>query len=1298
MVSQAQVSAPAPKLGDADIVKVENNSKTLFMAIDSLNRKFDRMTEFGDPMATYSDQNVKKVIAAMEAYNAALKPFNGNKDLIPISGKDDQQKLAAINRWLGKKDDAPLDPATVKIISDKAKTAFNVVNNYMLSIAAMDTVPAATVATTGAKVDSAATLAAALRAQQPAPVAPALAATVPTPVTAQKPAPTVELPQVSISASVPKPVAPAPVAAAPQLMTVAVTDPIRKSIDDLRFISEYASASKIQDAARKLLASLTKADTDATQAQTTLPVGSTKRAKAEKARTDANKAATKFVEANLNAAEAAQLKTVAAPFRQHPRYREVAQLSQDLDGIESQTSHDIKRLLPGIWLVGETQMGQMIDSLKAAASSLKAGKDADRMQLGYAIAVFDAEQKLYRRILTEFVATPTGVTLSLLSQSTMPGKEKLVAMLQANLNSVRTFLSKAEIAYPVMADLFNSASTDERAVKMLVDAWNYSQIPENQARLKQLNMGQDLTDAFSEAVKIMSDKTFNPYITPTYTYERRKAIAANYLGVTEVTDRQLIKVEKEIAQLFMNSAEYKYDDAFLAIYEISAKITKPMEGPVAETEQSLARLRALRGVIDQNYSEFVKTELTKGQVKDASVDKAREFLQNAISATKKSGLKEDDPLMKVADKLAKGTDKTPEAAIATYQAAASLIAIREAQLWITTPALQWGGYLPADSVAANDALTKATQTYLATFSGTVPFHPNLARTLAEDAILASAPPLLATTDAPATLITYGKYMTDENGAASAVQAELLHLNLMLKNMNAPDFIRPSVQRAMENAQVADVFASLDLRVGRSTPVDNQYGFPVMGKTPTRFGITRTKVDINIDKELVPHEDRFDRGGYLNNEVARQHNLAANQGAPSVLRGFNSNATSYGQMQLDANVALLAKAGDEGKRLAESEKARINDLRSKVIAITVNSMHMKADQLLLPQMVVSMQQAAGDFAPPSRTPTPKSMADAVNKNFIMVLDIRIAELEHRLGGATVLRDGKPIMISELANAKDDRTIANARAFLTVAKGIREKAGGFVSGREFQEAIAAAENGISLLSDENLGKIERPKTRVGTYVVLDQPARDLVQNTCTYTVLETHFRTADGRDLTQEQYDKEFGPHRLQYHWYAWDSFTRLNAKSQKVNVEYLYHPYYIGVDDSSQAGYAPKYVGEVMRGATVKMPDGTTVTGDFVVRARLTEYAPGNPQWEPVDKGKTLNSENVLFQLEAGTRSPMNNDIFRGTLAKVRSNAMEPFSTSTFNPIGLIHHQADVSVVVVPKPLNPEYAKPVSVVIPKPANK
>jgi hypothetical protein len=91
----------------------------------------------------------------------------------------------------------------------------------------------------------------------------------------------------------------------------------------------------------------------------------------------------------------------------------------------------------------------------------------------------------------------------------------------------------------------------------------------------------------------------------------------------------------------------------------------------------------------------------------------------------------------------------------------------------------------------------------------------------------------------------------------------------------------------------------------------------------------------------------------------------------------------------------------------------------------------------------------------------------------------------------------------------------------------------------------------------------------------------------------------------------------------------------------------------------RYAGEVMRSVT--LTDGTR--GDFVVKVRPSGLAPSvGPEWVPiVETDGRVRPENVLYQVEAGSLTPVRDARLEANISVARERATNMDTVVEFAP-------------------------------------
>jgi hypothetical protein len=971
-------------------------------------------------------------------------------------------------------------------------------------------------------------------------------------------------------------------------------------------------------------------------------------------------------------------------------------------------------------------MEQMLTLLEAARTD--ASKVAEARQL------FQREQAFYRLILDQGVIPiadgavarihgshlPTRAeltaaerrdsvragTYSRTSHGKRNGREDLESSMQVRLTQARALSGQtAGIPFRVVADLYQSVTSDERTVNTLVDMWEYAR----GHGLDGMDQGDriPLWENYSIAAMTLVDPQFNPYNA--YSQQVRTRIVELHLGLTPgtaVSARQRQDAERAVIPALMQSKQYVHDDVLYGVYDqISRRAPLSNEGYV----QHVARLRSVRPVFETEYLPYQMGTRRVGaayvpvdQQSQERLTMARGFLETAVQLARDSGMAADDQLIQAANAWLAATATAPPAARipvvsdTLFQMALNLSTIREAELWAANAGMRPTGLAAATVTSARDIVGRARTAFLWNYSGLDgTYHPNIPRNYAEEAINMLAPRPLAVSEAPAMFASLAAYATPATEVtvadaanptsaerrSAAAAAEQRHISLLISLRDEATLFGPSAtDRAMSGRSLSGPFGALDFRMGRIGAVDQLGGFPNM----ERFAGRRRTTVSPVDQHWVPGENPGEeamasvahegldhyRWGQAYAELFRQTITRGDASTPSLLRMLNNAPDSW-----PIRTGTPYEAQD---RALKTEMQRI-----------AREYGLPADRPLLQSLTDRMAEISVSYS--SRDAAAQQRE--VNRLFLAVLDVRIAELSNRLGGNVVLADGQPIRVQDLKQSTvagtgaqrspspGVRYITRAEAALAEAQRVRRDAAGamdqdlFAGRIDPRIGIAVAEIGIESLTDGtggHLTDIPRPTVvtpEISAYVAQDaisierlsgDPRR--VRFSATRTMIQP--RTGSAVDL--DTYQRQHGQQNLTYYWFMYQVLGPTDSSGSPI--QYVLNPQY---RESGQ----PRYLGQVMRGATLS--DGTR--GDFVVRVRRSGLAASTgPEWVPVveDNGR-VRAENVLYQVRAGTLEPVRDARLERSMSHAEGTQHVCFERAS--PANTVVEYGDTTPVLIVRP-------------------
>ncbi|MBU0526984.1 hypothetical protein KKE92_00760, partial [Candidatus Micrarchaeota archaeon] len=881
------------------------------------------------------------------------------RDVIPITGSTDQARFRSINVWLGRPQDAAFDSAALDLLQRRLMSASGTASSHSAAGPVVAVIPAPTVA-------------------QPAP-------------TVAQPAPTVAQP--------------APPVVQPAAFTLNPEQ--TQLLENLEIISATGRNQRVRAQAARLVTRInteverTGGPRDAqlrslTTAAQTLVGSELARAQTRAAERRASVGAAR----TPTAAEAAVDTTITEILT---NVQEVASAT-GVTPERRDLANSIGNTLGDARLLGEDPMIRMVTLLGEARTALVAGNDAlAQTKRTEARAIFTAEQNLMRQQLEQIVIPVAQGLLTAIDGSHLPtraeltaaetrdrsagvtrgqyarssnglrnGREDIRATMDARITAARQMLASAtagsDISYHAFSELLESVTLEERMIGTMIDLWDYGQSHGAETADPSRRVG--LYTRYSIAAMTIVDANFVPLTS--YTADTRRAMARAYLRLrsgTTPSAAQVTSAMRDLLPALMRSREYRYDDV---LHQLYGQISQLAPSTTSPELTRVATLRSLRIAATFEYEPYrsgrrfefdpasgLEPAVQLNEAELQSQDRltmATEFLRSVVSA---SGLPATDPMIQEANTrltAAAGAQAAdiPELSDALYNMALALSSIGEAQVFRQTASMR--RQVPAAELQHADLLiAQAVESYRWAFS--VPtvdsgFHPNIAQSLANEAINILAPVALQSTESPAMYVAISAY--DNPGEVGIVPVDLAN--------PTPAERRQAAQRAEERyarflvslrtdssfgvstLRGRGAFASmslLDPRVLRNRTIITLAGHPIYERNSMRGRTTETAIDQHVvpfsepDAELrnLQHENlQLAQWGDLYQEIYRLTLLHGNDANPQLLRGIDP-APLLAQMQQMARGYSSSTAAQQLQRgnqvLIEILDARILELTTRL---------------------------------------------------------------------------------------------------------------------------------------------------------------------------------------------------------------------------------------------------------------------------------------------------------------------------------------------------------------------------------
>lgn len=1237
------VTMAQPRMKDAhaqenrDVTKVQKATKSVAIIISEIRTAFSEMSSNGiSPVQiSISDPKIKSLVKSLEELDNSLKPFNNGSSVIPISGKNDLEKVQSLNVWLKRSKDAAIDESALTELEQKVMLA-------SASISAVSTAVAVI----------------------PTPAVPSTTQTTPSVLTA----------------------------------TPARVDrraEFAQTLENLGVIAEHGRTDQVKRTAKSHIdkinkdlendgKNLDKLNKDA-QAFIKTELG-----KAQEKAASGTHVVSLSREEKSNSAEMVtdivnSLKPITAP-------------SSTASAEKKDQANQIINLAIDSWLLGSDPRGRMLEALKKAKEALLSDAESDRKnQFDGAKIIFTKEQELYRARLTKVIIPVAQASVEALGSSENPslptraqlveegkkdginyypylisgksvpnGQEDLFKKFDSRLKEVKSLESKDKLSYYLISDLQDVVVTEDNVLQTIVDLWSFY-------KTNRVEEGTKSTIYISYALAISTLLDPNTDIFSQYPKQVQESIARLYLRreLGRIPNNSEIALAlKEIIPSLMTQSDYKYDEVIQNFYNPVSNTFPKATGD----GYSIAMLRVFRESLEyrvhdnesgntyQKYLSGRKTVITEDPITGVQVTNdslsneeltsskrlefAQSILQDAIKIAEKNGIKDDDNLLKQAKMWLDYSknippDKIPVVSDTLYHISLGLTSIAEAELWVKS---SLGRPLTKDQKQqVLLTINQARRTYYWNFGSTKiesGWHSNISEEIANSAIrfmvpkalenlersvvgtsfmyydnpalLPGAPPVFANKDP--------KSFTETERLETAATSEARLIGLLQKTRDSVDFAVSEYESTERNARRSELLISYLYNRDPESPVSVE-GFPILDRGSKKETLTDRPLDIHI----VPYsadlpalsnqlyEDRHLKSwGAIYNQIRRLHimRLATNK-TPPLLR------------ELDPN-----------------------------------------------PYIERMNKASRTYA----TLSPEKQLLESNQIILDIVDARINQLSERLDGEITLANGEKYKRKELAESPQPgkRYVQRAIWALRDLRQIREDLVKNKKGDLYErpinpdQAIAIAEIAIQSLDDNVLKDVSPPISapkqdldHVSFFV--PEKSIDIQRYTSfgherrvRFTARDVSVRVIDGpqkgKVYTLEQFERAQAKAEkvttydinLTYYWFAYQYLGRNDTQGNEIL--YLRNPNY---DQSSkEESKRNEYIGMIIRGATYT--DGTKAN-DVVVRVRRnTSSDPSEHEWIPMyqDSRGRIRKEDVLFRVSENTRNPIRDDLLNKHLRNV----------------------------------------------------
>ncbi len=1137
------------------------------------------------------------------------------RDVIPLTGSTDQERFRSLNNWLRRPQDSPLDSDALDLLQRRLMEASGTASSHSATGPVVAVVPAPTAPV-------------AAQPAQPETVQPAQ----PAPVVEQPATHTLTAEQTQLLENL-ETIAASGRNARVRGQAARLVTRINGEVEREGGPRE-AQLRRLTTAAQTLVtAELARAQTRAAERRAS--VG------AARAPTPAEQAVdTRITEILTNVQEVASATGVT------PERRDLA--------------NSVGNMLGDARLLGEDPMVRMVTLLGEARDALVAGNDTlAQTKRDEARAIFTAEQASMRRQLEQIIIPVAQGCLTAIDGSNLPtradltaaegrdrsagvrrgqysrssnglrnGREDIRATMDARMTAARQMLASAtsgdDISYHAFAELFESVRLEETMIRTMIDLWDYGQSHGADTADPSRRVG--LYTRYSIAAMTIVDANFSPL--GTYTADTRRAMARAYLRLrsgTTPSAAQVTRAMRDLLPALMRSKEYRYDDV---LHQLYGQISELAPSTTTPEITRVATLRSLRIAATFEYEPYrsgrrfeydpssgLELAVELDQQERQSQDRltmATEFLQSVIAA---SGMPADDPMIEAANTrltAAAGAQAAdiPELSDALYNMALALSSIGEAQVFRQTASMRRD--VPAAELQHADLLiAQAVESYMWAFS--VPtvdsgFHPNMAQSLANEAINILAPVALQTTESPAMYVAISAY--DNPGEVGIVPADLAN---------------PTAAERRQAAQRAE---------------ERYLRFLVSLRTDTSFGVSTLR-----------GRPSFGAMSLLDPRVLRNRTIITLGGHPIYEKNSLRGRTT--ETAIDQHVVPLSEPEAELRNNAHEnlQLAQWGELYQELYRLTLLHGNDETPQLLRgidpAPLRAQMEQMARGYS----SATAAQQLQRGNQILIEILDARILELTTRLDGNVTLAGGQVFRRRELARSTSPEALYVTRAVETLERltavraGLHsDRASAISDGRITPRlAIGMAEIAIESLDDDHLTGLNPPPAPPTISLRAHVPSDAIEVERLSGNPRRVRFRATrvmiaeeGGSPVTLAEYQRTHGEQNLTYYWFHYQDLGRRD--SARRPIQYLLNPRY------RERGQ-PRYLGQVMRGVT--LTDGTV--GDFVVRVRRTGLEPSQgPEWAPVVDSRGRPTD-VLYAVtfdSDGQALPVNDARLRATMGRM----------------------------------------------------
>jgi hypothetical protein len=1225
-----------------DTRAVQQTATDLNTQITAIRQSLADMQRQGMPAAvSSSDPNVRRMLTTLTTLSTQL-----GSEMVPISGSNDQEKFASLNRWLnsswrgraalsGRTETSGLDSAAVDELQVRLEMA----------IAS----PSATAGST-----------ALLGLPQP------------------------QAPPVVVTAG---PVTSGPVTGG---AVPARTDDSGLLLD-LEVIAQSGRSPAIRTQAGTLRTQINAQTTARRPNATTL--GNLRRQAERLITAELDRSIER-----MNEQRAAEFERVTGAA--HP-------LTARISALATNGSTESRRLAANIWLVGDRQMTRMTELLEAgnvsAATDLFNSEQALYAQMleRYVIPAARASvTEIHGSSLPTTADLRSGETRMRMRAGTLHnipireggsptgrilrrvtvGREDLERIMQRRLDAATALQGqRGNISFNVVSDLFRSVQIDERMLHFATGMWDYAR----DAGLDASPSAADIWSSYVATVTVIADPQANPFAL--YGPAQRDRLMHLHLGIPQdrtLTAAQISTATRELTTMLMQNDQLKYEYTVYNFFDL----VRRMRPPNAQLEQ-LARVRSARATYEYEYLSYRLgfnpdvgistadwTAMNSQQRAQRRYDVARGFLEHSISTATGSGMgtgtrDRDQAVISAARAWLSATAPTDQAALQRradimYDIATSLSSLREAEMWSSNASFRQSSLSQTDLDRATAEIALARQAFLWNFSSPQidpTYHENLARVHADRATRMLAPRALQFTEPvglfstlnsgflnPAQPSPIGEAQTPTDAQVrtfhhldasatitqeqrdqyaqsvefrrqGAAVAEQAYLTMLVTTRGSSTMFSPSATDTVEGQDGAlGAFRTLDFRVGRLMPATEVNGYPILRPVNSRRTFTITPIDQHA-ADGVAHEDLGHiPHGALYMELHKQFYMDVDTATPALLHGLNVAPDS---------VPI---------RTGTPFEAQDTALRQRLQAIA-RELGIPTDQPLLSSLRDRMLSASSSYG----TGTMADRQRDENRVMLAVLDARIAQLDSVLDGYIQHSNGRPVRVADLDSSSPlFYYVTRAREARDQARTLRgqfatELQTDLLTGRiNPREAIAIAEIGIDSMTPEHAGTVPvrpGPDPNAIRLEVTAVPGttrwrgdEQWQQFTANVDVLTGTGRSEARTELTAYE-SRQHTTLNLTYNWIF---YTDVSGRGDYMVVNPHHH-------DAGHEGEG-HYIGRLMRG--IRTADGRTA--DAVVRVRAPGESTGATgsrtiEWEPVRDGR--GAYDILFEVQGGTLVPSSLD-------------------------------------------------------------